>query len=74
MVVKHEANAAPREISRRGGRRKRLNGSEVLAGEAVSGRQTDAYKGLLLEAQQNICAAEEIFKLVPEWFFVLRLV
>lgn len=74
VAVKNEANATPREISRRGGCGKGLNGSEVLAGGAVSGRQTDAYQGRLHEAPRNICAAEEIFKLVPEWFFVVRLV
>lgn len=74
VAVKNEANAAPREISRSGGSGKGLNGSEVLAGGAVSGRQTDACKGLLHEAPRNICAAEEIFKLVPEWFFVPGLV
>lgn len=56
MAVKHEANAAPREISRRGGRWKGLNGSEVLAGGAVSGRQTDIYTVLLYKPhQEHLC-------------------
>lgn len=69
MAVKHEANAAPREISRRGGPGKGLNGLEVLAGGAVSGRQTDIYTVLSYKAlQEHMCRGEN-FRPVPEWFF-----
>ena len=70
MAVKHEANAAPREISRRGGRWKGLNGSEALAGGAVSGRQTETFTGCSSTSlTRNICAEEEDFRLIPECFF-----
>ena len=74
MAVKPEAEAAPREISRRGGSWKGLNGLEVLAGGAVSGRQTDIYTVLFYKAHQEHLCREGKLQTYTRLFFETRLV